>query len=224
MSLEAALRAVLPADVAVACAPAGADHPPLFPAEAAAVAKARLARKQEFAAGRACARAALAALGGPQVAVPVAGDRQPLWPQRYVGAIAHKADWAAAVVGRAAAYAGLGVDLETPEPLPDGVAERICLPGELAGGRSIVMPDGQELDRGKLVFSAKETLFKSYYPATGYFLDFPEAQVRFDAGSGAFTAELVNDSAPALEGARRFKGRFGHASGLLFAVMAPPRG
>ncbi len=222
MSLEAALRGVLAKDVAVACAPLDAEHPPLFPAEVAAMAKARPARRQEFTAGRACARLALSALGEPAVAVPVGKDRRPLWPEGIVGSIAHKAGWAASVAGRAAGYAGLGLDLETAEPLPAALAVEVCKPEGWAEGCTVEMPDGRRLDRGKLVFSAKECLFKAYYPAAGYFLDFPEAQVTFAPAAGVFEAALVSANAPSLAGRRTFQGCFGMVGGLVFAAMAVP--
>jgi 4'-phosphopantetheinyl transferase EntD len=84
------------------------------------------------------------------------------------------------------------------------------------------MPDGRRLERGKLVFSVKECLFKAYYPATGYFLDFPEARVTFAPAAGVFEAALVSANAPSLAGRRAFRGCFGMAGGLVFAVMAVP--
>ena len=219
MSLEAALRAALPTDVAVACVPIDVTHPPLFPAEEAAMAKARPMRRQEFAAGRACARQALAAVGGPAVAIPVAEDRRPLWPNGYVGAITHKGAWAAAIAGPAERYARLGLDLETDEPLPAGVAGGICLPEELAKGASLTLQYGRLLDRGKLTFVAKETLFKAYYPTALHFLDFPDARVAFGPDAGTFATELMRADAPSLAGRRQFQGRFGWAEDMLFAVM-----
>ena len=52
----------------------------LLEGEHEAIRRAAPARRREFAAGRACARHALAALGVGAVAVPQAKDRAPLWP------------------------------------------------------------------------------------------------------------------------------------------------
>ena len=233
MNLEAALRAALPDDVAVACMRVDAALPPLFPAEEAAMANARPERRQAFAAGRACARRAMAALAGAPVdgaaaAIPPASDRRRLWPEGIVGAIAHKGGWAAAVVGRAGRYIGLGIDLETPESLSSAVAAKVCLPAELAAAGAVAAPGGPGLDRTKLTFAAKEALFKAYYPAALHFLDFDEAMVTFmpggtagdTAGEARFTAHLVKAGTPDLGGRRHFEGRFGQAGGLLYAAMA----
>src|ERR1700730_18709662 len=68
----------------------------LHPAEAEDVARAVPKRIAEFAAGRACARAALAEFGVREFALRAAPDRQPLWPEGFIGSIAHTAGLRAA--------------------------------------------------------------------------------------------------------------------------------
>src|SRR6516225_7230906 len=109
-----------------------AAAPGLLPAEAEAVRTAGPRRRAEFAAGRSCARAALATLGvaaGPILPGPAG---QPLWPARVTGSITHCAGYQACAVARAADVAAIGIDAEPDAPLPAGLIERIATAPELA--------------------------------------------------------------------------------------------
>jgi len=109
-----------------------AAAPGLLPAEAEAVRTAGPRRRAEFAAGRSCARAALATLGvaaGPILPGPAG---QPLWPAGVTGSITHCAGYQACAVARAADVAAIGIDAEPDAPLPAGLIERIATAPELA--------------------------------------------------------------------------------------------
>jgi 4'-phosphopantetheinyl transferase EntD len=130
-------------------------------------------RHQEFAAGRACARQALAALGLPPVALPVAGDRSAIWPPGTCGSITHAGEWAAAAAGPAARLAGLGIDLEDCAPLDGDLVVRLCRPEELARPPSGLPPALWS----RTVFSAKESVYKCVRARVGRFIDFDEVRV-----------------------------------------------
>lgn len=156
----------------------------LFDEEAHLVDAAVHKRRAEFAAGRACARAALSAIGQPAAPV-LAGPRgEPRWPSGVVGSITHSNNLAAAAVARSAAgLAGLGIDVEPwaglPAPLVGsiaGAAERSHL-RLLEGWR----PD---VPWSRVLFSAKESVFKVWYPLAGEWLDFHDTQVRFTVPPG----------------------------------------
>ena len=78
------------------------DRGGLFPEEEALVAGAVTKRREEFAAGRNAARAALAGLGPPPCPLLRAGRRAPAWPQGIVGSITHCSGFCCAVVAPAA--------------------------------------------------------------------------------------------------------------------------
>ncbi|HEY5658418.1 MAG TPA: 4'-phosphopantetheinyl transferase superfamily protein, partial [Myxococcota bacterium] len=61
---------------------------------------------------------------------------------------------------------------------------------------------------GVVLFSAKESLYKCYYPLTHRFLGFRDAEVHFDPARASFTARLRRDETPPALGAREFRGRF----------------
>jgi 4'-phosphopantetheinyl transferase EntD len=90
-------------------------------------------RRFFFGLGRAAARDALAELGIAPVAIGSGPGGEPLWPTGIVGAISHTGDLAIAIVGRAADYAGLGVDVERLTPgLSARAAKLVCTLSELA--------------------------------------------------------------------------------------------
>src|SRR5690349_8745449 len=84
----------------------------LFPIEREYVARAIEKRVLEFAAGRACARAAMKELGLGDVAIPAGEDRAPVWPVGVVGSITHTDAYCLAVVADASRFASIGVDVE----------------------------------------------------------------------------------------------------------------
>jgi 4'-phosphopantetheinyl transferase EntD len=61
----------------------------------------------------------------------------------------------------------------------------------------------------RVVFSAKESVFKAWYPLTGRWLGFEECEITPDADRGNFTASL-RVAGPLVAGARvdRFTGRW----------------
>src|SRR5216683_504111 len=102
----------------------------LLPAETVYVERAVPKRVQEFAAGRLCARRALAEFGIVDFPIKVADDRQPIWPDSMVGSITHTAGYGAAVVAERQSAAALGLDSEVVGDVNAEVWRRICVPAE----------------------------------------------------------------------------------------------
>ena len=162
----------------------------LFPAEEAVLTQAVDRRRLEFATGRACARAALAQLGLPPVAIVPGPKRAPQWPPGVTGSITHCHGYRAAAVARVEDVVSLGLDAEPDGPLPDGVGDVITLEeerGELA--RLAAEHPGVHWDR--LLFCAKEAVYKAWFPLTGRWLDFKEASITFDPATTSFSARLL---------------------------------
>src|SRR5207245_11366486 len=113
--------------------------------------------RREFAAGRACARAALHRLGFPRGPLLSGADRAPIWPAGAVGSITHCPGYCAAAVARRRDVRALGIDAELNEPLPDGVAELVCTETELTW-TAMSAPRGTHWQA--LIFSAKESVYK----------------------------------------------------------------
>lgn len=208
--IRAALATLFPADVAIAvCEVAAADPGSLWPEERAAIAGAVPHRLAEFAAGRAAARAALAAIGEPPTALPMGPDRAPVWPAAISGSIAHAAGIAIAVARRGPP---LGVDVEADAPLPQDLWPVITTPAERAG-----LPEG---DTGRLiarVFVAKEALFKAQARDTRAMFGF-EA-VHLTLAIDGFDAKFVTE-AGAFRPGDSIQGRLALAEGLILAGVA----
>lgn len=202
-------------------------HAGLYPEEAALVAHAVPKRRREFTRVRACARRAMEKLGvPPQPLLP--GERgAPRWPAGLTGSMTHCDGYCAAALVRTADLASLGIDAEPHGPLPDGVLESVSLPGErvrlreLAGRHPAVHWD-------RLLFSAKESVYKAWFPLTGKWLDFSEADIAIHVDpqrplSGTLRAELLVPG-PLVVGVRRgaFEGRWTVQGGLVATSVTVP--
>jgi 4'-phosphopantetheinyl transferase EntD len=153
----------------------------LLPAEARHLGRAVPKRAREFAAGRLCARRALAEFGIVDFAIEVAADRQPVWPASIAGSITHTAGFCAAVVAERGLFSGLGLDCEVVGDVKVEIWSRVCVPAETAWLRAL--PASQRQAAVTLLFSAKEAFYKCQYPITQERLDFLD--VRVEAAWGA---------------------------------------
>ncbi len=174
---------------------------PLFPAEEATVAGSAPQRRAQFAAARACARAAMRDLMiEPAAILPVGGTgpmwrtRAPRWPHGVVGSLTHTAGFAAAALGRSEHVGSVGLDVEPDLALPHGVWDSVHVDGEdrcvadLAQGDATIAGD-------RLVFSAKEAVFKAWFPLTGRWLGFDDCQVDLRP-DGTFCCGPTGDADP----------------------------
>ena len=160
----------------------------LFPAEEAALRTAGPGRRAEFAAGRLCARAALAGLGVPATPILPGPAGQPQWPAGVTGSITHCAGYQACAVALAADVAAIGIDAEPHQELPATLIEAVATRPERAWIRqqAACVPAGC-WDR--LLFSAKESVAKLWYPLTAQWLSFHDVAVCL-ADTGTFSARL----------------------------------
>lgn len=170
-------RLLAPAGVFVAAARIGHVDDLLGP-ELALVARAVPARRQEFAAGRWCARQALQMAGGPCVPIPRGRHLEPVWPAGFGGSLTHDGRFAVAAGYRLTPDTPLvGIDLVDP---PD--AARLAPVAETALSAEERVLVGHDPLRLATIFSAKEAAIKILSPHVGRFMDFTEisAQQRLD--------------------------------------------
>lgn len=197
--------ALFGSDAQVGCARvAAADTGALFPSEADAVHSAVAARKLEFAAGRAAARKAL----GHWVAIPMAEDRAPVWPEGIAASLSHAGGWAVAAVAPEGRL--VGVDLELDEPLPREVFDTVLTASEAAWVRDQTEPDIW----ARVIFSAKECAYKAQYPKSKQVFGFEVFEVTLDVAVGCFTAVFQTDVAPFSMG-DALQGRFSRSDGFI---------
>jgi 4'-phosphopantetheinyl transferase EntD len=217
----ALLSSVLPESVvAVACV---SDHGagPLHPSEEPAVTRAVASRRAEFTTARTCAREALAALGAPAEAVPVGEKRAPVWPAGVVGSITHTRGFRGAAVAWRSVVRSVGIDAEVHDALPRGVLDAVSSSRERAelAALSAARP---EVAWDRVLFSAKESVYKTWFPLTGRWLGFEEAEL-LPAVDGTFRAHLLVEG-PTVDGAvvSAFDGRWAVDGGILVTAIALP--
>ncbi|MFF5919607.1 4'-phosphopantetheinyl transferase [Streptomyces flavochromogenes] len=166
----------------------------LFPEERRLVDRAVDRRRREFTTARICAREALRRLGRPAVPVPRGPSGAPLWPAGVLGSITHCEGYRAAAVATAGPVTGLGLDAEPNLPLADAaMLPLISLPAERRHLAEITADpataaDGAEVHWERLLFSAKESVYKAWNPMTDRRLGFADAEITFSPGDGTFRA------------------------------------
>ena len=136
-----------------------------------------VSRKEHYRSGRICAGEVLSKLG--TLGQPVLRDpqtREPLWPEGISGAITHSGKWAAAAAGKTSDVSGIGIDLEDLERQVDSrISRHVCIPEE----QKWLQECGEEcLEQNlKIIFSAKESIFKAFFPYTRTYLHFHDARI-----------------------------------------------
>ncbi|WP_443032084.1 4'-phosphopantetheinyl transferase family protein [Streptomyces sp. CA-210063] len=234
------LRELVPASVAVSETfpgggpDVGSGCPPatgrLFPEEAVLVRDAVAARRDEFVDGRTCARRALSALGVPEAPLLPYDRGCPRWPVGTLGSITHCAGYRAAAVATTAQVLALGVDAEPHAPTPDGILEAIARPEERERHRTLTraLP---HVHWDRLLFSAKESVYKSWFPLTRRPLEFEDADIVLtpDAagrppGTGSFTARILVPAPTASDGRSlaTLRGHWLIRAGLVVTAIAVP--
>jgi len=211
---------------AVASAEAFGDPPEaaLFPAEEALIARAVRKRRAEFATGRLCARNALGALGLEPAPILPGQNGAPQWPSGVVGSITHCAGYRAAAVARAREVVTIGLDAEPAQPLPGGVLGLVTRPDERDRLCELAR-DAPGVCWDRLLFSAKESVYKAWFPLARRWLGFDDADITIDAANGTFQARLLT-APPAPAGVppagvppAGFSGRWMARDGLLLTAI-----
>jgi 4'-phosphopantetheinyl transferase EntD len=208
------IEGLLGAGVAAAERSGAGDPAALLPEERVGQDRWVPKRIAEFAAGRECARLAMASLGIAPQPMPPQADRRPRWPQGVVGSITHCAGFAAAAVARADELRSIGIDAEVA-----GAIEPALWPRVLGEEERAWLSARAEDDRptwATVFFSAKEAWYKCQHPVTGWWLEFHEARIHVvDAVEGASSFGLIVESR-----GMRIEGRGGIRDGIACTAFA----
>ena len=194
----------------------------IFPVEELAISRAVAKRRNEFVAGRTCAREALHALGYPATALPVEEDRRPAWPDGVVGSIAHSGEWATAIAVDRGRFAGIGVDPEQDEPLEKDLYAMVLRPEERQLLSQSTNPDFSAVDVAKLIFSIKEASYKAVSHRIGRWVDFQDASVSITFEDREFVTSFLSSAVTTDEPLTSARGTFGHAEGYVVTVAYLP--
>lgn len=162
------------------------DECALLPAEADAFASSIIKRRRASGAARIVARELLTQLGCSYLtALPKSTSGALIWPQGIVGSLAHDSRFAIAALGRRHDVAALGIDIEPAEELPFEL-DLIATPGE----RLRISPCRHI---GRLLFTAKEAVYKAVHPLDNVFLEHRDIEIDFDARKATVRGGRVLD-------------------------------
>lgn len=132
-------------------------------------------RRLSFIGGRLCAEYALEQLGLPHQSVDRHNCGAPVWPPGTCGSITHTDEFACAAVMRADEVFSLGIDSENifSDREFEDVHSLCCTPGERAmlanvRNRNLI---------GTILFSAKESFYKSFHSIVQRYIDFSEIEI-----------------------------------------------
>jgi 4'-phosphopantetheinyl transferase EntD len=215
------IERLLPGAVAHAEAFDDSAAPDLFPEEEAIVARAVDKRRLAFGTARLCARRALADIGVSAAPIASGEKGEPIWPEGVVGSITHCDGYRASAVAWAREVVSVGIDAEPNEPISEGVERAIALPEERDWLRSARA--GADVAWGKLLFSAKESVYKAWFPLARRWLGFEEASIAIDPEAGTFDVRLLVPG-PVVNGRplTGFSGRWLAENGLVATAIALP--
>jgi len=207
----------------------------LFPEEEKVIANAVAARRRDYTTVRTCARACLERLGYPPVPILPGIGGAPSWPAGVQGSMTHCVGYAAAAVGRTVGISAIGIDAEPDAPLPDGVLGLIATsveqnrlavispePGRAStsSARMVTQQESDDPNWDRLLFSAKESVYKAWFPLVGEWLDPQETEILFHPHERTFTALLcrggliINDRP-----VRQIHGRWTREQGILATAV-----
>lgn len=184
------------------------------------VARAVAKRRAEFTTTRHCARLAMAKLGLPPAPIPRGERGAPQWPAGVTGSLTHTTGYRAAVVGRTEHVRSIGIDAEDNQHLPAGVLAVVSVESEREWIARYAEQD-PSVSWERLLFCAKESVYKAWYPLARRWLGFADAEVTVDRRDRTFHARiLVDGSTPDGSVLDGFTGRWCVSEGLILAAIA----
>lgn len=208
------------APVAVAVTDPRLDYSGAFPAEIDELPRAVEKRRREYIAGRVAAHRAMEKLGLTARPVLANRSRAPSWPRGLTGSLSHNDTTCVAAVARSSQVRSLGVDVEDDAPLAADLVATVCTLEERAW--LATQPEAARGHLAKLIFSAKEAVYKCQYPVSHRVLEFTAVLVTPDTDTGQFEATFLERSGP-FPAHARLDGRFAVAGGLIHtAVILTP--
>jgi 4'-phosphopantetheinyl transferase EntD len=218
------IEEILPACVAAVEAWHDCADAELFPEEEALLGRAVEKRRREFTTARMCARAALGRLGQPPASILTGERGEPLWPVGVVGSITHCDGYRACAVARLGEILTIGIDAEPNAALPDGLLGDIARPEELPSLRRLGA-EHPHVHWDRLLFSAKESVYKAWFPLAKRWLGFEDATLTLDPSAGTFTARLLVEGPLLSRGPLHgFSGRWTVDEGIVATAIAVSSG
>jgi len=170
-SLRGAIDALSEPGILIGCREISeGDERALMPPEEPAFASSVMKVRRASGAARIVARELLAQIGIVGCALPKSETGAPVWPAGVVGSLSHDPRVAVAAIAKRRDFAALGIDVEPAEALPSEIVDMVVRPEERA-------EIGDDLRRARLLFAAKEAVYKAVHPLDREFLDHHDVEV-----------------------------------------------
>lgn len=155
-------------------------------------------RQAEFLAGRFAAKKAMQNSNPNDMAsqtVHIGPQRCPIWPQTFIGSITHNNSKAICAVTDFHRKTQLGIDFESY--MPNLVAIEIERNIHSNNEKKILVEQGMSSNIATtIIFSSKESLFKSLYPKVRKYFGFNQAAVSaFNSKDGSLILTIARDFA-----------------------------
>ena len=179
----------LPSAIRLAVSDIAAAQGSLLGDEILLVEGASSTRRREITAGRVLAHRLMRKIGDAPFQVLQKSDGAPLWPTGLTGSIAHSPQHVAVAIARSSLVRSVGIDIEDGRNLGTAASD-IATSEEIES--AIAHPfAGNREGAARLIFSAKEALYKCQAPLTGNrHLDCLSVRLEFGA-PGEITAKPV---------------------------------
>ena len=176
-------------------------------------------RRAEFSLGRYCAHRALSKFELESVPIlRIAETREPCWPESVRGSITHSEGFAAAAVGFAKDVSGIGIDLESLSRVVDfNIRRHVCVDKEREFLESL--PTEQANRYLRIIFSAKESIFKCFFPISQTYLYFQDAEIIIDENNSEFSFSLLKACTGITSAGFQHSGRFSIKDDLLLTSI-----
>ena len=176
-------------------------------------------RRAEFTLGRKCAHGALSRFGlesEPILRNPE--TREPCWPDSIRGSITHSAGFAAVAVGLKKEIKGVGIDLESFSRSVDfKIRRHVCVDSELEWLESLPTKEAERSLR--IIFSAKESIFKCLYPGTKTYLTFKDAAVTINENANNFSFTIFKSLPGIIQHGFTHHGRYSEIDKMLLTSV-----
>lgn len=176
----------------------------LLPTEKKAIKPAGEYRQNEFATGRWCAREACARIGISPQPILRGREEEPLWPKGICGSISHTRGAWCAVTAFSRRYCSLGIDIESQtRAISRDALMFIANEDEHAWLERIVE---KRTEYEKLIFCAKESIFKCLYPIIRKRFSFSAFSLLQPLQTGEFVLVINEHLHSDFRQGRRFQG------------------
>jgi len=202
------INTLIPNNIACVIIHHSSNSPYVHEEEVQEIRNATNSRILEFLSGRNCAHLAIKKLGDKNHQAILRGkNHEPLWPNNIVGSITHCKGYYAAMVSYEKDNTGIGIDAELNTKLPIKIIATTQTKNEIVRNKALLNITGN-ICINKLIFSAKESVFKFIYPFIKCYINFKDVEIVLDFNAKSFSVLFLTPNLIEKFDTSTFIGRF----------------